>query len=56
MQKILQFRPRRTTERACVGCGERFPKSAPHFWTYCRKCYSFASFRRAVETFRAVRP
>lgn len=56
MRKILQFPDRRTTDRCCRGCGERFPKNAPQFWIYCRQCYSYGQFRRAVEAFRAVRP
>lgn len=55
---IIPFpkRPART-ERRCEGCGERFPKNAPTFWTLCRRCFGFASYRRAVaEMLDATRP
>jgi len=41
--------------RACAGCGERFPKNAPAHWRYCQRCFSFASFRRAIDALREVR-
>lgn len=54
---ILRFPERRATRlRACQGCGERFPRTAPHYWRYCSKCYGYGLFRRAVEAFRTVRP
>ena len=54
---ILRFpTPRRKPDRACLGCGERFPKGAPTFWRYCSRCYGYGMFRKAVESFREVRP
>lgn len=54
---ILRFPPqRRNPDRACTGCGSRFPKDAPTYWKFCSRCYGYGMFRKAVESFRAVRP
>jgi len=55
--KVYPFHHARAMRpRACAGCGERSPKSAPSHWRYCTRCYGFASFRRAIEALREVRP
>jgi len=42
--------------RICAGCGERIPADKPAFWVYFSRCYGYAMFRKAVESFRKVRP
>jgi protein-arginine kinase activator protein McsA len=54
---ILKFqRQTHKPERACAGCGSRFPKDAPTFWRYCSKCYGYGMFRKAVQSFMRVQP
>lgn len=55
--KLYQFPSTRTMHpRVCAGCGERFPKNAPTHWRWCSRCYGYGMFRRAIESFRKVRP
>lgn len=56
MSRILRFPPRPATPRACAGCFEPMPRTAPSYWRYCSRCYSFSSFRRVVDQFRKVKP
>lgn len=48
MGKIAYLRPRRQPDRACTGCGERLAPWQPADHRLCRRCFGYASFRRAV--------
>ena len=57
MSKILRFSPRPKSAHSCAGCGERLAPWQPADHRLCRRCYGFASFRRAItEMLDATRP
>jgi hypothetical protein len=56
MPNVLRFPDRVKRPRACRGCGVALAKDAPPRHYACRRCFSYAQFRKAVESFRKVKP
>lgn len=49
---IVRITDRRAKiNRACAGCGAQLPPDAPRHHRNCKKCWSLASYRRAVFAF-----